>query len=234
MKRLLFLLLTLMSAAGVAAQEQWGTWSLIPRVGLSVTSLSNNNIYITAETPMFDGVSKPKYTSGLTAGVDVMYQTSEMLTFSIGAAYTQAGCRYDFAEVENATHGSNMHDSYTRLHYIDVPVLAQVYLSKGFAVKVGVQPSFLVSAKTHGEVTEYDIEPASGVPLNVENTVYEYNPKDLMNKVVVSIPVGLSYEYAGFVIDGRYNIGLTKVFSHDLPDSKNKIFTLTFGYKFDL
>ena len=47
-----------------------------------------------------------------------------------------------------------------------------------------------------------------------------------------SIPVGISYEYNNFVVDGRYNFGVTKII--DGFDSKNSVFQITLGYKFDL
>ena len=47
-----------------------------------------------------------------------------------------------------------------------------------------------------------------------------------------SIPVGLSYEYNNVVLDARYNWGLTKI--ADNSDSKNSVFQITLGYKFDL
>ena len=47
-----------------------------------------------------------------------------------------------------------------------------------------------------------------------------------------SIPVGLSYEYSNVVLDARYNWGLTK--TYEGVDSKNSVFQITLGYKFDL
>ena len=48
----------------------------------------------------------------------------------------------------------------------------------------------------------------------------------------ISIPVGLSYEIADFVIDARYNWGISKVLEGF--DSKNAVFQFTVGYKFAL
>ena len=50
--------------------------------------------------------------------------------------------------------------------------------------------------------------------------------------VDLSLPIGLSYEYKNFVLDGRYNFGLTKV--NEIGDSKNSVFQITAGYKFDI
>jgi hypothetical protein len=40
--------------------------------------------------------------------------------------------------------------------------------------------------------------------------------------------LGLSYEISNFVIDARYNLGLTKIADHF--DGKNSVIMLTFGY----
>ena len=89
------------------------------------------------------------------------------------------------------------------LSYINVPVMANVYVVPGLAVKLGLQPGFCVGK---------------------DNTKAK--------TVDLSIPVGLSYEYNNFVLDGRYNFGVTKVV--DKLDAKNSVFQITLGYKFDL
>lgn len=45
-------------------------------------------------------------------------------------------------------------------------------------------------------------------------------------------PWGMSYEFDNFVIDGRYNIGVTKVPKHG--DGYTNVVQLTLGYKFKL
>ena len=69
---------------------------------------------------------------------------------------------------------------------------------------------------------------------------------DITKTVDFSIPMGISYEYKNFVVEGRYNLGVTKVFkdkelniggeSIDLSgtDTKNSVFQFTLGYKFEL
>ena len=57
---------------------------------------------------------------------------------------------------------------------------------------------------------------------------------DQCKKVDFSIPVGLSYEYQSFVLDARYNIGLTKTVKDAAEKTKNSVFQITVGYKFAL
>lgn len=107
----------------------------------------------------------------------------------------------------------------TKLDYINVPIMANVYVVKGLAVKLGIQPGFNVNSKQtfSGKTVLGDIDKK-----------YELDAKS----VDFSIPVGLSYEYNNVVLDARYNWGLTKVFEGS--DAKNSVFQITLGYKFDL
>ena len=106
------------------------------------------------------------------------------------------------------------HDSTENIH------CANFYVAKGFALKAGIQPAFNVSSKVK----------ADGVSLDwnkfFKDTDGEIKTFDF------SIPVGASYQISDFVIDARYNFGLTKLTS--LSDSKNSVFQITLGYKFNL
>jgi hypothetical protein len=42
--------------------------------------------------------------------------------------------------------------------------------------------------------------------------------------------MGISYEFSNFIIDARYNLGLTKVIKDGIG-SKNSVIMLTVGYK---
>ena len=59
-----------------------------------------------------------------------------------------------------------------------------------------------------------------------------YKIKDGVKSFQFAIPVGLSYEYASFVFDARYNIYLTKALKDS--DSRHSVFSVTVGYKFAL
>ena len=95
--------------------------------------------------------------------------------------------------------------------------MANVYVVKGLAVKLGVQPGFNVNSSVKAKAGSKSAE------------------KDFDAKSVdFSIPVGLSYELPSvpLVIDARYNWGVTKVI--DGADNQNSVFQFTLGYKFSL
>ena len=97
------------------------------------------------------------------------------------------------------------------MDYINIPILAQYYVIKGLAIKAGVQPGLLVRASYDGN-----------------------SFSDECKKFDFSIPVGISYQYSDFVLDARYNIGLTKTIKDASEKTKNSVFQITIGYKFAL
>ena len=62
----------------------------------------------------------------------------------------------------------------------------------------------------------------------------EFTDTDGMKKFDLSIPLGLSYEFDDFVIDARYNLGLTNIYDSDNVKVKNSVIMLTVGYKIPL
>lgn len=91
---------------------------------------------------------------------------------------------------------------------------------QGLALKFGIQPAFNVNATYTTSTQGMDIS-VSLSDFGVEVKTFDF-----------AIPVGLSYEFGNFVVDGRYNIGVTKMVEDD--DSKNSVFQFTLGYKFSL
>ena len=162
------------------------------------------------------------------------YQLTDKLALSGGVAYTQAGCNFKDVPADlSARSGTVFHDSYFNLGYVDVPLLAHVYISKGLAFSVGCQPSFLTKATSHTEMQGYETDGKGGIKYD-KNKVSEGSAKSMFKKTAFALPVGISYEYENVMLTARYNIGLSKVYNHDLSDSKNKIITVSVGYKFNL
>lgn len=205
MKKIIIVAMVLLaSVSGAKAQNAVGSFSLKPMAGMTIANMTNVN-----------GSAKVCFIGG----VEGEYQVTPIFSISAGALYSMQGSKSsDDGETAKI-----------KSEYINVPILANVYITKGFAVKAGIQPGFLTSAK----VSVTDGKASS-----------DYDIKDCCKSLDFSIPVGLSYEYEGFVLDARYNIGLTDVFdkdTHTFGDdsfefnrSKNSVFTITLGYKFSL
>lgn len=196
MKKLIAIAALLISSVATFAQQPVGSFSIQPKVGLNIASLTKTDD------------ADPRF--GLVAGAEFMYQASDMLGVSFGALYSMQGCTGTTEE-----YGKDV-DVTLKLDYINIPILANVYVAPGFAVKLGLQPGFCVNNKVMAK---------SG------STSGETDGPD-ENTVDLSMPIGLSYEFSNFVIEGRYNFGLTKAYK-DI-DSKHSVFQFTVGYKLPL
>ena len=199
MKKVLFAALMMFSSVGAFAQHAVGSFNLQPKIGVSIANL----------TDMKD--SDPRV--GLVAGVEGEYQVSDIFSISAGALYSMQGAKSTVSALGQSATAT------TKLDYINVPIMANVYVVKGLAVKLGIQPGFKVSS------TEKTVGNTSFASGSVSSDIKAQS-------VDFSIPVGISYEYSNFQLDARYNWGLTKVFENG--KSKNSVFQITLGYKFDL
>lgn len=229
MRRLFLLCLFLFTLFGAQAQPKWGTWSVVPHVGVSFANLTHEAIFVADNR-----ISHSQTRIGFSGGADVYYQLTDKLALSGGVAYTQAGCNYKDVPADlNAKYGTVFHNAYFNLGYVDVPLLAHIYISKDLALSIGCQPSFLTKATSHVEMQEYETDGKGGIKYD-KNEVSEGDVKPWFKKTAFAIPVGISYEYENVMLMARYNIGLSNVYGHDLVDSKNRIITVSVGYKFNL
>ncbi len=151
---------------------------------------------------------------GLVAGVEAEYGITENFGIDFGVLYSMEGCKMDLVETGGTGASAYLAKGVNiNLDYINIPILAQYYPVKGLAIKAGIQPAFNVRHKASKD----------GDKVNIDG-VKSFN---------FSIPVGLSYEYQSFVLDARYNIGVTKLFK-DADQGRNSTFSITIGYKFAL
>ena len=190
-KRFLVVAALMLSSVSTFAQHAVGSFNLQPKVGVSIANLTE-----------FKGTD-PRV--GVVAGVEGEYQASDIISVSAGVLYSMQGAKGNIG---------NSNDATNRLDYINVPIMANVYVVKGLAVKLGVQPGFNVSNKIK------------------KNNLNAVDNSIKAQSVDVSIPVGLSYEYSNFQLDARYNWGVSKALKWS--DAKNSVFQITLGYKFDL
>lgn len=150
---------------------------------------------------------------GVAGGAEFGYHVAEPFAVTAGLLVAMQGSNYK---------DNNIYKDYsTTTTYLNIPILGNYYIIPGLAVKAGLQPGFLLSSKVKNKTN------VAGVWVEEEHT-----GTDGLKKFDLSIPLGLSYEISDFVIDARYNLGLTKVF--DIVDSKNSVIMLTVGYKIPL
>ena len=183
MKKIVLAAVMLLSSVSMFAQHEVGALTIQPKVGFNIANVTKTG----GETRI-----------GVAAGAEAEYQLGDIYSIAVGLLYSSQGNKQtvDLPVLGKA--------SVTWApSYVNIPVVANVYVVKNLAVKLGVQPGFCV-AKDKLKANTFDL----------------------------SIPVGLSYEYNNFVLDGRYNFGVTNVAKG--VDTKNSVFQFTLGYKFEL
>lgn len=161
----------------------------------------------------FTSSDDAKFKLGLVGGAEFGYKVMESLDVTAGALIAMQGSGYKDTNY--------LKDASATLTVLNIPILANYYIIPGLAVKAGIQPGFLLSSKSKGT------EIYNGIEEKYENT-----STDGLEKFGLSIPMGVSYEFSDFVIDARYNLGLTNVSKHNGDKKpKNSVFMLTLGYK---
>ena len=117
------------------------------------------------------------------------------------------------------------------LHYFQIPLLVNVYLSKGLAVKAGIQPSFLLGARAKYDITDFVVAADGGAVYEPTRHVSS-DIKGTFRSTDVSVPIGISYEYSNVIMEARYHLSLSKV--EKQINSKNRWFTFNVGYRLNL
>lgn len=230
MKRIVTTIICLTALVGLHAQNQKGDTYVYPRIGFAIANLTDNEMYY----DMNKAALKSKSKAGLTVGVEVEHFLMAPLSISAGLTYANRGYRYgDFGSQDTKKNTFwNSEDTQTSMHYLQLPVMVNFYVADGLALKAGLQPGYLVKAKDSYHYNEGVIDESEGYVIEKSEDVTA-SSTDLFHLFDVSIPVGVSYEYLGFVLDLRYHFGLTNTFKV-IDKSKNSMVSFTLGYQFKL
>ncbi len=110
-------------------------------------------------------------------------------------------------EVIYSVQGADAASGNYELGYINVPILLKFYLIGGLNLQAGPQFGFLSSATSGG----VDI-------------------KNLVESSETSVALGAGFDISKFVIDARYNLGLSDV-DKSSTEAKNQVFQLSVGFK---
>lgn len=193
MKKILMMVVALIATLSINAQEMF----VKPMIGGTLSTVTK--------------VDEAKMKLGLVGGAEFGYKLADPFDVTAGLLVSMQGSAYK--------DNKYMKDQKATTTYLNVPILANYYITPGLAIKAGIQPGFLLSAKN--KFSEYFPETNTWKDFDESGT-------DGLKKFDLSIPIGLSYQISDFVIDARYNLGLTKVADH--ADGKNSVIMLTVGY----
>jgi hypothetical protein len=195
MKKTLMMLIMGLVALTAGAQNtlhETGSFTVQPKIGIGAGHVSGE----------WTGGGEAKGKTGFLFGVEGEYYLTSKFSAALGVNYAEQGWIFEYS--------GGAEDKY-KLNYVNVPLIANYYVSEGLALKAGVQLGFLTSAKLNSK----DI-------------------KDDTKSTAISIPIGISYEIQNIVVDARYNIGASKVNKTGSKDQRSDLFLVTVGYKFSL
>jgi len=112
-------------------------------------------------------------------------------------------------ELMYSVQGADAAGGNLELGYFNIPLLLKFYVIGGLNIQAGPQFGFLTSATSGGT----DI-------------------KNLLKGSDTSLALGAGFDISKFVIDARYNLGLSEIQDNAaLAASKNQVFQLSVGYK---
>ena len=211
------------------AQVETGTFSVIPRVGLNLSTISDESL--TTDV----GTMKSKYKAGAMAGVDLEYRISKPLAASVGAYYSREGCNYKDNVLDHPVPGTYnvLSRSYFTIDYLKIPVMARWYVTDKFSVGTGVQAGIGLWNRTHTESQKVKVNNGS---YTYSTDIEEANVKgNGLRNVLWSVPVSVAVEYERVILDLRYSIPLSKVYQSDgkHPDGDERLqcWSISVGYR---
>ena len=206
MKKLLTIVALMAVTLSAHAQHEEGDVTIQPRVGITISNITDGD----------------KSKTNLTYGVDFERFFTDQFSVGLGVMFTNQGCKYDVLSPDGIG-STKINDIKFNIYYGILPIMANYYVLPGLALKAGIQPAFRVKANLESDGSKLDLD-------NTLDALFGGDTK--LNTFDLSIPVGVSYEYAGITLDARYNFGVTKLISNAQKSIYNKVITVTLGYKF--
>jgi hypothetical protein len=176
-------LLALLISAGLTMNAQTVNFGL--KGGLNLATIDNNENNNINSRLGFHG--------GLFANIPV----SSQIAVQPEAVYSVQGAKYPIGNDE-----VNL-----ALNYVNIPVMVQAMVGRGFFAQAGPQLGIL-----------------TGTADKVNDVETGFVSTDDFKKTDVSLGVGLGYKgISGFGIDARYNLGLTNINNFGTANIKNNV-----------
>lgn len=155
-----------------------------------------------------DGFDKPDLHTGFYAGFVAEVPITERFSVQPEVYYSAQGFTIGNNEFGKADY---------ELDYIQIPVLAKIYLIKGLNVQAGPQLGFNINEKI-----DYDSDIGSGTIDTDDSGTQDID---------VGITAGAEYKFDnGFFVQARYNYGFTELVKNQ--DVHNSVFQVGIGFLF--
>jgi len=195
MKRLMLVCAFVLGAVVVQAQDE-------SRLGIGIRGGVNFSTFGGGDIQDDDYSNRTGFSTGLYATVPLL----PFLAVEPGVFYSVRG-----------TQNNDFANSRAILGYVDVPVLARLYLGDSFNLFAGPQVSFLQSSLFEGDLF--------GSTVGFDT--------DAVRESDFGAVVGIGFNPAkGLNVQGSYNYGMQPVFKNSNIDVYNRGFTISVGYTF--
>lgn len=212
MKKLVFaVLVTTFSISQINAQSDDSSIDIGVKAGVNFSTITGDDID--------DLDSRTSFNAGLYLEIPL----SERFSFQPEVLYSGQGFTIRRIDQENAFDTDDNIEY--QLSYIQVPLLAKLYLVEGLSIEAGPQFGFKINE-------EIDTEPVSGGG----DTVIDPDDSTIKN-FDTSVALGAGYKFNnGFFLSARYTHGLTNIYKDDTifenVDAKNAVWQFGVGFAF--
>lgn len=235
------------------AQAEVGRWSIRPMVGVSASYYTHGNNagpYNSYDTkPGFDdGIYKFRPRFGADAGVEAIYQINRRWNVAGGVHYLSSGGKKNY--LDNSDHNDFKFNLYRE--QLTFPVMANYTIVKGLSIGAGISPGFYFNCRMHntgkmpwsyegdepeGFVSKFNLS----VPLDI---TYEFSRFSLSLRAYLAATSTKMFnaraEYLAVESQSVSKLsqksisGDDRLIEHFLVKRHNHVFSLTFGYRFQL
>ena len=196
------------------------------RAGLNVADLRGDAVRSFTSLAGYapDGAVNKQLRPGFYAGVFATLPLGPGFAIEPGITYAEKGAVLQGTLPFPALDFLNAHVTGTaRLAYIDVPVLAKVYLTPGFYLYAGPQASFLVSGKARVDASV----------LGFSAYQQDFDVASQLRKVDVAAVGGLGYQFDnGLGLSAGYDYGFTSLDSGNRFRAYNRVAKVGLSYSF--
>lgn len=199
-KTLLIIALTILTITAVKSQNkiQFGV-----KGGINFTNMTSDFIY--------DKEFKTGFHIGLLAEIPFSSKFSIQPEILYSRQGTKGFTTYYYIPYPGAPTPDPVNSEY-KFDYIQIPILAKIYLIKSMSLEIGPSFNFLV---------------------NDENITDTSTNTDFGENFEFSLVLGLSYKIkSNFITSVRYTNGFTSAFDNDYIESANYGFQIGLGYLF--
>lgn len=215
MKKFILIAGMMLACISGFAQMQPGLFTITPKMGLNVASMSNSG--------------RANSRMAFAAGIDFEYQINRQFSFGLGTIYSQQGISDDPWTLKT--------------DYLTLPVTANFYPVRGLGIYVGIEPGILLHDKAevfygqHSDVVALkNIEDVTELYKESYGLKYEglFEKSFGAKRGVLAIPIGVNYEFDHCVFGVKYSIGLGNAISGNGVSCTHNVFQISLGYRFNV